>query len=103
MLDLTGLPCAGCGGSRAFYHLMHGDLEFLDYNWFWPLAALVLLAYGGLVTVRTLRGTEPFGAFARELASRFTRMPWRMGALTAALFAVPWLIAFLNLGTIDAS
>ncbi|NDV94001.1 DUF2752 domain-containing protein [Dysgonomonas sp. 521] len=31
--ELTGLQCPGCGGQRAFYFLLHGDiLQALRYN-----------------------------------------------------------------------
>jgi hypothetical protein len=102
MLELSGIPCAGCGGSRAFYYLVHGDAAALDYNWFWPLATLALLGYGVVLTVRAARGQELFGQAARGLAERFATAPWRTGALTAAVFVIPWLIAIFNLDSINA-
>jgi hypothetical protein len=102
MLELSGIPCAGCGGSRAFYYLVHGDAAALDYNWFWPLATLALLGYGVVLTVRAARGDELFGPAVRGLAERFAAAPWRTGGLTAAVFAIPWLIAIFNLESINA-
>ena len=101
MLELTGLPCAGCGGSRAYFHLIHGNAAVFDYNWFWPLATLALFGYGAILTMRAARGRDLFGRLAQGAVRRFAEAPWRTGAATAAVFAVPWIIAFINLSTID--
>lgn len=47
---VTGLPCPGCGMTRAFLHLFRGDLEgaFYYHPLFWMvplLAGLYLLSY----------------------------------------------------------
>jgi hypothetical protein len=102
MLELTGLPCIGCGGARAFYHLTHGDGAFLDYNWFWPLAAAVAVVAGGVLVARGLRGERTIGARARALAERFAARPVKMAGLTLAVCAVPWLVAMANLDAIKA-
>lgn len=49
---LTGLPCPGCGLTRSWVYLMHGDIgSSLASNWFGPvlIVAIVLLA---VVSVR---------------------------------------------------
>ena len=48
---VTGLPCPSCGTTRAFGHLMHGDLtQALLTN---PLGLLVgaMLAIGGVILI----------------------------------------------------
>ncbi|TQL66324.1 uncharacterized protein DUF2752 [Nocardioides albertanoniae] len=40
---LTGLPCPGCGLTRSWVYLMHGDLgSSLASNWFGPLLIAVV-------------------------------------------------------------
>lgn len=47
MRIMTGLPCPGCGMTRSWVHLAHGDvLTAFEYNFFGPLA---MLAAAGLV------------------------------------------------------
>ena len=57
---LTGLPCPGCGLTRSWVYLMHGDIgSSLASNWFGPvlILAVVILA---LVSVRSrLSGKRP--------------------------------------------
>lgn len=49
---LTGLPCPGCGLTRSWVYLMHGDLgSALASNWFGPVLIVAVLALT-LVTVR---------------------------------------------------
>ena len=100
MLELTGLPCITCGGARAFYHLTHGDGAFLDYNWLWPVVALLAIGYGILLLARAARGEEPFGVRARSIWRRYATEPVRMAALTLGVLAVPWVVAFANLDAI---
>lgn len=50
---LTGLPCPGCGLTRSWVYLMHGDIgSSLASNWFGPvlIVAIVILA---VVSVRS--------------------------------------------------
>ena len=44
---ITGLPCPGCGMTRAFLHFFHGDLQGAFY--YHPLFWLVPLLFGILV------------------------------------------------------
>lgn len=47
MRIMTGLPCPGCGMTRSWVHLAHGDvLTAFEYNFFGPLA---MFAAAGLV------------------------------------------------------
>ncbi len=53
---MTGLPCPGCGMTRAWVHLAHGDvLTAFEYNVFGPLgmaAAAGVLVYVVVALVR---------------------------------------------------
>lgn len=53
---LTGLPCPGCGMTRAWVHTAHGNLPTaFEYNLFGPiglLAAAALVAYVAVALVR---------------------------------------------------
>lgn len=50
---VTGLPCPGCGGTRAFYRLFQGEiLQSMVYN---PVVVAGVAAYLHYMTVMTLR------------------------------------------------
>lgn len=53
---LTGLPCPGCGMTRAWVHVAHGDLlTAFEYNLFGPIGMAVavgIVAYVGVSLVR---------------------------------------------------
>jgi hypothetical protein len=100
LLSSTGIPCAGCGASRAFYFLTHGDGAFLDYNWVWPLLALAAIGYGLVLTWRAFRGRALLARRARAAVDVYMRRPVAAGVATAALVVIPWAVALVNLETI---
>lgn len=57
---LTGLPCPGCGLTRSWVYLMHGDIgSSLASNWFGPLLIIAVIALV-VVSVRArLAGKRP--------------------------------------------
>lgn len=60
---LTGLNCPGCGGTRAFYALLHGDvLSALHDNALFVLGLPWLVARGGWFALNRWRG-RPNGDF----------------------------------------
>ena len=93
LLEHVGVPCAGCGASRALFHFAHGDTSFLDYNWFWIVAGVVALYYGVVVIARGLAGRPA------PLAS-FTRQPRVLVTGAVIVAAAAWLVALTNIGAI---
>lgn len=84
--NATGLPCPGCGMTRAVLHLAEGDLlgSLRMHPLGIVLAAMLLASIGG-TAVGLVRGGDPAADF---LARRGT---WLLGALIAA-FAVIWVV-----------
>ena len=75
---LTGLDCPGCGGTRAVYALLQGDLPLaLDHNAFAVLVTLPLLA----------------GAWALWLAAG---VGWRARPPTLTPRATYWLVSVIT-------
>ena len=100
MLETFGIPCIGCGGARAFFHATHGDSSFLDFNWFWLIAAVAAIAYGAVLVWRALSGRDVFGPRARSLRNLYATRPAMMAFATLAFFMLPWAVAFANLDSI---
>ena len=95
-LLLTGFWCAGCGGLRATYDLVHGDLAGAwGMNPLWVALVPVLLVGWATWFARHARGAPTRSPTARA-ARRW--LPWTVLA-TAVLFTVarnvpalaPWL------------
>lgn len=91
-LRFTGVPCPGCGGTRAFALFARHDSRWRDYN-------SVLVHYAGLTLAAgvavecmpdKLRTTVERGGstLARECSS-----PWKRGAALSLLVAPAWLCA----------
>ncbi len=102
-LEATGIPCLGCGGTRAFYFLVHGDTRFLDYNWAWPLVAIGVVAFGALLAVRALRNRPLAGDRMTGVARLYSARPVLMAAVTVGLLMLPWLVALANRDAIRLS
>ncbi len=80
---MTGIPCPGCGLTRAVVALGHGDLTSAIA--FHPLVGVVLAWFAGawLVAVARRRGVD-----IRLERKVVDRLLW----VTAALFVVTWLV-----------
>jgi hypothetical protein len=100
LLETTGVPCAGCGASRAFFHFVHGDSSFLSYNPFWVAAFLAAIGYGIVLTVRSVRGRPLQGPAMRSTVAALSARPWVVAPVTLAVLAVPWTVALLNVSSI---
>ncbi|MFC7342154.1 DUF2752 domain-containing protein [Saccharopolyspora griseoalba] len=78
---LTGLDCPGCGGTRAVWSLLHGDLPTaLDYNAVAVLLLPVALGLWGAWVVGRWRGAPP----------RFPR--WRGTPFVLLGLAAAWMV-----------
>jgi hypothetical protein len=95
--EATGIPCAGCGASRAFYFAVRGDTSMWSYNWVWPMVALLATVYGLLLTSRSLRRRAIAGPTASAVLSAYRYRPAPMVAVTLGLLLVPWVIALTSL------
>ena len=57
---LTGLPCPGCGLTRSWVYVMHGDLgASVASNWFGPLLILAVLVLAVIAVRSRLAGRRP--------------------------------------------
>jgi hypothetical protein len=100
LLEHVGVPCAGCGASRALFHFVNGDASFVDYNWFWVLAFLALAGYGLALTARALRGRPLQGPRLRQTVEVVTVRPWVAGVFTLAFLSLAWAVAMLNIASV---
>lgn len=81
LFKLTGIACPGCGLTRAFHALFHGDiLTALDYNALLPVYALVLGYFFLSMVLVAVRGR---GLSINYLKPQFT---WAFAILAVAFF-----------------
>ncbi|MCF8569522.1 DUF2752 domain-containing protein [Gordonia sp. HY002] len=58
---LTGLPCPGCGLTRAFVYTMHGDFSAaVTAHAFGPFVVVLAVVSAVVMGVRRARGSGPF-------------------------------------------
>ncbi len=98
--EATGIPCAGCGASRAFYFASRGDSSLWSYNWVWPLVAVGVVIYGLVLIWRSLAGHALLGAWALSLRAAYAGRPRLMISLTLGVLLAPWAVALANLDAI---
>jgi hypothetical protein len=95
--NLTGLPCPGCGMTRAFHHLTHGHVaEALRYN---PLS---IILFGAAVVelvnsvVGAVRRGRPLFFWTRWLETRTGRILSYALVVLVFLFGgarIAWILA----------
>lgn len=102
LLEATGVPCPACGATRAFVHVMHGDVAFLNYNWAWILIWAALLGWVVLLVARSMRRRPLTGTRARRFGALLQRRPAAAAALPFAVLTAPWLVALANVDWIRA-
>lgn len=57
LLNLTGIACPGCGLTRSFHALFHGDfVKALDYNAMIPVYAILLIVLYVSLILTAVRG-----------------------------------------------
>jgi hypothetical protein len=88
-LNLTGYPCALCGGTRAFQAMAHGAWgAALHQN---PLACVLFLGVVAVVAWHAL-GLVLAVTTGREVLPRIQVRPrWWMAALGVLLFVANWV------------
>jgi hypothetical protein len=87
--SLLGIPCMGCGATRATLNLMHGDLaEALSFS------PMMTLLYGLLL----LWGPWSLWMYSRDKELHLELAPWLAWTVRVALIATP----FLNWGYLIA-
>lgn len=68
MHEMTGLHCPGCGGTRAFFFLAHGDLlTSIRYN---PWALVLVVGLGIWAGKRVIRVFAPLSPWGTPLEMR---------------------------------
>jgi Protein of unknown function (DUF2752) len=98
MLEATGVPCPGCGATRAFVHLANGDVGgALHYNWAWPALWLALAGWALVMLVRTARGQPAIGSVVGRVGELLRTRAWAAAAAAAVILVPTWLIALANL------
>jgi hypothetical protein len=83
-----GIRCPGCGLTRSFVHLAHGNwsASWRTHRLGWLMAAAVLLQFPYRILALTRGGQSPLG----------TRIPVLFGHLLIALFVGNWLLLLLG-------
>lgn len=66
---LTGLDCPSCGSTRAFHHILHGELiRGLEYN---PMALVLWALAAMLIAVYCARPARRASSLVRVLAGAY--------------------------------
>jgi Na+-translocating ferredoxin:NAD+ oxidoreductase RnfA subunit len=96
-LEITGVPCPLCGGTRAFIHASQLQSSFLDYNAVWVFVAIIGVVTG--VSALALRKLSPQRYAAARGWLRRTSNLTRVMAVTI-VFAIAWAWAIAHSSTI---
>ncbi len=87
--SLLGIPCMGCGATRATLNLLHGDMGEAFY-----FSPMIVIAY----TALALWGLVSLWLYIRGKQLHFSMRPWMTWAVRGSLLAVPFLNWFYLIG-----
>jgi hypothetical protein len=91
-LEITGVPCPLCGGTRAFVHAAQLQSSFLDYNAIWVFVALIVAIAGVAALVLKQVSRQRFEMVRGTLVQTSNRT--RLGIVLVVVAAAwAWAIA----------
>jgi hypothetical protein len=96
-MEVTGIPCPLCGGTRAFVHAVQLDSSFLDYNAVWVFVAVAGAVIAAAAVALRQLSPERYVA-VRGALQRTSNLTW-VGS-TVIVFAIAWAWAIAHSSTI---
>lgn len=97
----TGLPCPGCGATRALAATARGDLDAaVGLTPVWPVLAVAAMLLGVAGLLLAGRGARPATRVLVLLRGTDRERPRRALAIGAAFVIVAWAWALANRGAI---